>query len=86
MVQFAESKSHHGPLLGFSGLMENYGPILDVRNVYLESGKPLSVPGNSYCQFFVKNTHMSGIFCFAIIDEEGRRTVAVIAFHASPGQ
>jgi clan AA aspartic protease (TIGR02281 family) len=85
MVQFVESKSHHGTQLGFSGLMENDGQMMDVRNVYLKSDKPISVTG-SHCKFFFKDKRMSGIFCGTKIDEEGRRTVASIIFDASPEQ
>jgi hypothetical protein len=88
MIQFAESKSHYVNIntqIGFAGLMEGDGQIMDVQNVYLESGKLISVT-ESNCKFFFKNKHMSGIFCGVKIDDGGRRTVASIVFKTNPGQ
>ena len=84
MVQFAESKSHNNNQLGFSGLMEADGQIMDVKTVYLGERRVRVSEGN--CKFFFKNKELNGIACGAPVDEEGRRTVPVVNFAASPGQ
>lgn len=85
MIQFAESASHHSQPIGFAGLMESNGLILDVQNVYLQTGQPIPATDGA-CKFFFKNKHMTAVTCGSKIDEEGCRTVPVIVFEANPGQ
>ena len=85
LIQFANTAALHSLPIGFAGLMQENGEILDVQNVYLEGGKPTHVT-EGVCKFFFKNKHMSAILCAAKIDEDGRRTVPNILFEASPGQ
>jgi hypothetical protein len=85
MVQFAQKESHHGPILGFSGKVEDDGIMMSVDHVYLTTGTPTTV-SDGVCKFFFKNRHMSGIFCGIKVDETGRRTTAIVAFNAAPGQ
>jgi hypothetical protein len=86
MIQFAQKESHHGPILGFSGRVNNNdGITMSVDRVYLTAGAPTTVSDGG-CKFFFRNRHMSGIFCGIIVDETGRRTAAVVAFNATPGQ
>ena len=84
MVQFLESQSHSNMLLGFSGIMQDDGQILNVNRVYLGNKKVEVSEG--HCKFFFKKKHMSGIACGAPVDEGDRRTVPVVEFNAAPGQ
>ncbi len=81
LIQFSESQSHHSRILGFGGYM-NDDRMMSVKNVYLEAGIP-SVPVEGHCVFFYTNNNISGLTCGAMIDEQGRRTVPVVAFEAS---
>jgi hypothetical protein len=85
LVQFAQKEAHHGPILGFSGRVQEDGIMMSVDRVYLTAGPPTTV---SYrlCKFFFKNRHMSEIFRGIKVDETGRRTTAVVSFNAAPGQ
>jgi hypothetical protein len=85
MIQFAQKESHHGLILAFAGQVQNDGIMMSVDHVYLAAGVPTTVSDGG-CKFFFKNRHMSGIFCGAVVDETGRRTAAVVAFNAAPGQ
>ena len=85
MIQFAQKESHHGPILGFSGKVEDDGIMMSVNRAYLAAETPVTVSGG-VCKFFFKNRQMSGIFCGMKVDETGRRTTAVVSFNAAPGQ
>jgi hypothetical protein len=85
MIQFTEKESHNSPILGFAGKVENGGIIMDVNHIYFLRGKPTTA-SYGLCKFYFKNRHMSEIFCGAYVDETGRRTDAVVAFDAVPGQ
>ena len=85
MVQFAQKESHHSPILGFSGRVEDDGIMMSVDHVYLVQGQATTVSDGS-CKFFFKNRQMSGIFCGMKVDKTGRRTTAVVVFNAAPGQ
>jgi hypothetical protein len=85
LVQFSEKRSHHGPILGFSGRVEDDGIMMPVDHVYLTEGPPTTV-SDGWCKFFFKNRHISGIFCGMRVDETGRRTAAIVGFTAAPGQ
>jgi hypothetical protein len=85
MIQFTQNESHHSPIIGFAGNMEKNGQIMDVDRVYLEPGRATKVT-DSACKFFFSRKHMSSIFCGAKTDEGRRRTVAIVAFVAAPGQ
>jgi hypothetical protein len=82
MVQFADSKSHHARQIGYAGMMDDE-VMMNVRNVYLETGRPTPV-AEGYCKFFFKEKNISGIACGAKVDEAGRRTVPVVSFNADP--
>src|SRR5712692_2130268 len=81
MIQFTQKEAHHGPILGFSGKVEDDGIMMSVDHVYLIAGQPTTVSDGG-CKFFFKNRHMSGIFCGIKVDETGRRTTAIVAFNA----
>lgn len=85
MVQFAQKESHHSPLLGFAGRLDDDGQMVTLQHVYLTPNVPTTV-SEGYCKFFFKNRHMVGIFCGMKVDETGQRTTAIIAFNAAPGQ
>jgi hypothetical protein len=85
MIQFVQKESHHGPILGFAGKVEDDGIMMSVDHAYLTAGAPTTV-SDGVCKFFFKNRHMSGIFCGIKVDETGRRTTAVVSFNAAPGQ
>ena len=85
MVQFAQKESHHSPILGFAGRVEDDGIMMSVDHVYLVQGQATTVSDGS-CKFFFKNRQMSGIFCGMKVDKTGRRTTAVVVFNAAPGQ
>lgn len=61
MVQFAEKKSHHGPILGFAGKLDDDGIMMALDHVYLEVGKATTV-SDGWCKFFFKSRNLSGIF------------------------
>jgi hypothetical protein len=86
MVLFADSKSNHARQIGYAGMMEDE-EIMNVRSVYLESGKATPV-AEGYCKFFFKETSMeknvSSIACGAKIDEADRRTVPIVVFDTDP--
>lgn len=89
-VQFFDSKSRRREL-GFAGVMEDDGQIMDVVLIYLQ---PLnSTPATEgACQFvfekpsMLETLHLKSLFCGAKIDKAGRRSVQIIAFEANPGQ
>jgi len=85
MIQFAQAKAHHTPILGFSGRVEDDGIMMSVDHVYLAVGQSTTVSDGN-CKFFFKNRHVSGISCGMMVDEEGRRTTAIISFDAATGQ
>jgi hypothetical protein len=85
MIQFVQKESHHGPILGFAGKVEDDGIMMSVDHAYLTAGTPMTV-SDGVCKFFFKNRHMSGIFCGIKVDETGRRTTAAVTFNAAPGQ
>jgi hypothetical protein len=84
MIQFADSKSNHARQIGYAGMMENE-QILNVHDVYLESGRPTPIV-EGFCKLFFEAKGMektiSSIACGAKIDEADRRTVPVITFKA----
>jgi hypothetical protein len=84
MIQFAQKEAHHGPILGFSGKVDDDGIMMSVDHVYLTAGPPATV-SDGVCKFFFKNRQMSGIFCGIKVDETGRHTTAIVAFNAAPG-
>jgi hypothetical protein len=77
MIQFTERKSHHGSTLGFGGRLTDGGVTVD--HFYLDPGRPIT-PDVGGCRFFYKGKKMATIWCAAKIDEEGRRTTAVVDF------
>jgi hypothetical protein len=85
MIQFVQKESHHGPILGFSGKVEDGGIMMSVDHVYLTTGSPTTVSDGA-CKFFFKNLHISGISCGIKVDETGRRTTAIVGFNAAPEQ
>jgi hypothetical protein len=82
MLQFAQRESHHSPILGFAGRVEDNGIMMPVDHVYLAPGQATTV-SDGLCKFFFKDRHMSGIVCGIKVDETGRRTTAVVTF--TPG-
>jgi hypothetical protein len=85
LIQFVEKESHHSPMLGFSGKVEDDGIMMPIDHIYLTVGTPTTVSDGA-CKFFFKNHHISGIFCGAAVDETGRRTTAIVVFNAAPRQ
>jgi hypothetical protein len=85
LIQFVQKEAHHTPILGFAGKVEDGGILMIVDHAYLTQGSPTKVD-EGWCKFFFKNRHMSEIFCGIKVDETGRRTTAVVAFEAAPGQ
>jgi hypothetical protein len=85
MVQFAQKESHHSPILGFAGTVEDDGIMMPVDHVYLAPGQATTV-SDGWCKFFFKGRHMSAIVCGMKVDETGRRTTAVVTFTPAPGQ
>jgi hypothetical protein len=85
LIQFLQKQAHHGQIIGYAGLMAPGQNILIVDHVYLKEGEPTQVT-EGYCKFFYQATRISGVSCGAKIDEDGRRTVPIITFEASPGQ
>jgi hypothetical protein len=85
LINFLQKESHHGQILGFAGRVEENGIMMSVDHVYLTVGQATTVSEGS-CKFFFKNHHISGIFCGMKVDETGRRTTAIVAFDAAPGQ
>jgi hypothetical protein len=85
MVQFAESKAHHGLILGFGGVLDKSGANLFANHLYLETDHPISADFG-LCKFFFKGKQMTGIWCGAKVDENGRRTAVMVDFRTLPGQ
>ena len=85
MVQFAQRESHHSPILGFAGRVEDDGIMMQVDTVYLVPGQAMKV-SDGWCKFFSKNRQMSDIVCGMKVDETGRRTTAAVVFNAAPAQ
>lgn len=86
LVQFAEKRSNTNTPIGFGGLLAKDGIMMDVRTLYLPTGAPPAIADDGACKFSFKNKHMEGLFCGAVVDRDGRRTVADIVFDADPGQ
>ena len=85
MIQFADSKSNHARQLGYAGLMEGGGQIMDVDHVYIEPGRPTPVE-QGFCKFFFKRRHMDSVACGARIEEGDRALSPTVVFQAAPGQ
>ncbi|HEY1709593.1 MAG TPA: hypothetical protein VGG10_15100 [Rhizomicrobium sp.] len=86
MVQFSQKESHHSPILGFAGLMDDDGQTLNVDHIYLDRDAPPVKASDGACKFFFARKHLKDLFCAAKVDESGRRTVAIVTLHAAPGQ
>lgn len=82
IIQFTQKKSHHSPILGFAGKIENDGIMMPVDRVYLAAGQPTTV-SDGWCKFFFKSRQVSGIACGMKVDETGRRTTAIVEFDAN---
>jgi hypothetical protein len=78
MIQFVDSQSSHARALAFAGFLRD-AKLMDVRNVYLETGRASAVADGN-CQIFFDKQAISGIACGAKIDEGERRTVPIVAF------
>lgn len=85
MVQFAESKSQYSQPLGFAGLMEEGGQILDVSKVYLHPGEASPVVSGA-CKFFFNGKHMQSIVCGSRVEADNRAIAPVVVFTAASGQ
>jgi len=85
MVHFAQKESHHSPILGFAGHVEDDGIMMPIDHVYLVPGQATTV-SDGWCKFFFTNKQLSGIMCGMKVDETGRRTTAVVVFNTAPGQ
>ena len=62
MVGFFAPRSHHSPILGFAGRVEDDGIMMQVDTVYLVPGQAMKV-SDGWCKFFSKNRQMSDIVC-----------------------
>lgn len=85
MVQFTQKDSHHSPILGFAGRLEEEGKMMKVDTVYLVPGNATTV-SDGVCKFFFANRQLSGIMCGMKVDETGRRTTAIVAFNTVPSR
>jgi hypothetical protein len=81
MIQFVDSQSSHGRALAFAGFLRDAN-LMDVRNVYLETGRA-SAAADGGCKMFFDKDVISGIACGAKIDEGERRTVPIVTFTAN---
>jgi hypothetical protein len=85
MVQFSEKESHRINILGFAGRIAPNGIMMNVTRVYFTPSVPTEVDDGT-CKFFFKGKNMTGIFCGARVDENSRRSVAIVAFDADQSQ
>lgn len=85
LIDFTERGSHHSPMIGFSGMTDEAGILLNIEKVYLSTGDPATVSEGS-CKLFFKAKRLVGIACGMRLDEAGRRTAAIVEFDAEPGQ
>jgi hypothetical protein len=79
MIQFSERRSHHSQMLGFAGTVDSDGIMMPVDHVFFSPGEPTNIKVG-VCKFFFKNRIIDQIFCGISLDEEDRRTTAVITF------
>jgi hypothetical protein len=79
LIQFLQKGSQHGEIRGFGGLLGDDN-ILRVKNLYLEKGMPPVSASDGYCKFFERKAELGSMMCAAMVDEQGRRTVAIVAF------
>jgi len=63
LIQFSQKESHHGPILGFAGKVDDNGIIMSVDHVYLAAAGPPTTASEGGCKFYFKDRHMSGIAC-----------------------
>jgi hypothetical protein len=52
-IQFAQKESHHSPILGFAGRVEDDGIMMPVDHVYLVPGQATTVSDGS-CKLFLR--------------------------------
>ncbi len=82
MLSFVEKESAHARQIAYAGHMIDK-QFLQVENVYLEAGKQTPVTEGS-CKLFSKDGVLSGFACGAKIDDNGLRTVPIVAFDITP--
>lgn len=86
MIQFAQKASRNTRILGFAGQVEADGIMVQVDHAYFQRGQA-TVVDDGWCKLFKddKDQQITDITCGMKRDKAGRRTTAVVEFHASPG-
>ena len=79
MIQFAQHQAQHAPIIGFAGVLE-YKDQIRVQRMYLEEGVATPVTDGHCKQFFGKKHRLTGVMCGAVVEESGRKNVAIVEF------
>lgn len=82
MVQFMGSQRNHGQIIGFAGVLESDGIIMNVSRVYLEPNRPISV-SDGVCRFFRQRETITSIVCGTRIETGLRSIVPVMVFRSA---
>lgn len=85
LLEFSERRSNSTAPIGFGGELEKDGINMTVRTLHLPAVAATPVDDGA-CKYFFKGRRLDGIGCVGVVDRDGRRTVADIAFNADPGQ
>jgi len=87
MIQFAQKASGNAKILGFAGQVQTDGIMVWVDHVYLEQGQATAVD-DGWCKFFKNDEKrkITGIACGMKRNKAGRRSTAIVEFHAMPDQ
>jgi hypothetical protein len=84
LIQFTQRREHLNTVLGFAGYLEQDGIMMSVERVYFPGSQAPVFATEANCKFFFTGKKLGGIFCGAMIDQEDRRTVAIVAFQLQP--
>lgn len=85
MIQFADKKSTRRQPLGFAGQFESKD-FMTVERLYFPHATSPTPAFDGGCKTFFKSGRATDIVCGGVVDEKGRRTVANVMFHVTPGQ
>ena len=85
MISFLEKRDHKASNIGFGGMLALDGITMDVQRLYRGNNKGVPVTDGA-CKLFYKGRTLSSIFCGAVVDEEERRSTAVIGFDVRLGR
>ncbi|RQQ64389.1 hypothetical protein [Burkholderia stagnalis] len=81
LMQFAEKRAVHGPILAFGGRMDSPA-TMNVERIYFEPGNPTQAD-DGICKFFFDGRQkVTSVMCAARVDDGSRRTVQVVVFKA----